>query len=316
MSLSKASPPKVSGCLGKATLILLLALGSGVLGWFMGKFWLQQLMGQSIPPEATSPVQPSSSTTAQSPFSAEEIKLKSTLRDRQREMGIDRTYFHRLMDQLVAIETLETSEKTTSTSNSTDTHRDRLALQTLDHLSTLSPEALTRLGRYDESQRNRAKRAANQLNLSSRALFDLVDARLFQQFPYLANQSLTDTPAEQIRDAVVFDTLQLLSQGDQYERLAFEEGERSLSRSGTISPGKGKAMVIALTAEHFFKLSLDADSRIQLSIYTPTGTMPMLRNSGDREWSGKLSETGFYEIVITSRATTTLPYQLNIETKD
>jgi serine/threonine-protein kinase len=316
MSASKDFPAKVSSCLGKLSIVLLLAFGSGTMGWFAGKFWLQKSLNQ----QNAALNSPNTALTAdyiqlasRSPFSAEEVRLKSTLRERQREMGIDRTYFYRFVNQVAAVETLDSARPSLPSNPSNDSRRDRLALQLLDRIATLSPEAIARLGRFDENQRNRAKRSVNQLNLSSRALFDLADANFYSKFPRLERQVIDNTPAEQMRDAAIFDALRNLHTGKQYERLAFEGRKQMLQREGRLESGQGKAMVIYLESRQSMTLTLEADSAIQISIYTPTGTTPILRNSQDRRWSGELSETGFYEFVLTSRAPTTIPYYLRIE---
>jgi serine/threonine-protein kinase len=48
------------------------------------------------------------------------------------------------------------------------------------------------------------------------------------------------------------------------------------------------------------------------SIYTPSGKTTLLEDSSDRTWSGKLPESGFYELVVVSNASRPIDYQLDL----
>lgn len=324
MSLSRRSPLPLYGCLGKIALVLALMLGSGTVGWFGGKLWIQQLLQVSEKSDILqSSDQPLSQTSPQTPnpetkISAEELQRKTTLRTRQQTLGIDRRYFKSLVDQMVAHPSSNSPDpQASNASNPSDTSArwDHTAAEILDKLALLSPDALAQLGQYDREGRDRQKQSVNQLNLSSRSLLDLVNAQFLSLFPNLEAQSFENTPVEQVWDALIKDTLKNLQAGNNYERLTLTEGSDRLETNGTLEPGQGKAMVIRLPAQNQMTLSLQANGETQLSVYTPTGKTPILEDSRQKEWSGTLPETGFYEIILVSKASTPVAYQLQLTTQ-
>lgn len=325
MSLSKSPQFPLYGCLGKIALVLALMLGSGAVGWFAARLWIHQLFSVSGTSDILqSPDQPQAQNSPQNPnldtaISAEAIQRQTALRTRQQELGINRRYFKSLVDQLVTIQSSNSTEPTDANlqnPNSSDRSDrwDQTAAELLDKLALLSPDVLAKLGEYDRDGRDRQKQLVNQLNLSSRSLLDLANARFFSLFPNLANQSFENTPIEQVWDALIADTLKNLQAGNNYERLALKDGSDRLATQGTLEQGQGKAMVIRLPAQNQMTLSLQANGETQLSVYTPTGKTPILEDSLQKEWSGTLPETGFYEIVLVSKSPTAIAYQLQLTT--
>jgi serine/threonine-protein kinase len=327
MSLSKLSPSPLYGCLGKIGLILALILGSGMVGWYAGKLWLHQSLNVAETsdilqaPDQRPTVEPSGRSPGETTISDEEIKRKTALRTRQKELGINRRFFRSFVNQIIALQTsaqTESSDFPNSTSpNSTAiaaSQWDQSAAELLDQLAFLSPEALAKLGQYNRQGRDRQKQLVNRLNLSSRSLLDLAEANFYAHFPSLANQSFQDTPAEQVWDATIEETLKNLQAGNNYERLTKIEGSDRLQTQGNLQPGQGKAIVLRLQAQDNLTLILAANGNTQLSVYTPTGKTPILEDSPQKAWSGPLPETGFYEIVLVSKDASPIAYQLQLVT--
>jgi serine/threonine protein kinase, bacterial len=60
------------------------------------------------------------------------------------------------------------------------------------------------------------------------------------------------------------------------------------------------------------EVKLEANSKVLLSIYSPSGKIVFLEDSQQRTVSKTLPENGFYEFVVVSTASATLDYQLTV----
>jgi serine/threonine-protein kinase len=60
------------------------------------------------------------------------------------------------------------------------------------------------------------------------------------------------------------------------------------------------------------EVKLEANSKVLLSIYSPSGKNPLLQDSQTRTISATLSEKGFYEFVVVSTASEPVDYQLTV----
>jgi len=297
-----------------------------MVGWSAAKLWLQQTLNVTetsdiLQSSAQRPtVKSSQRSPSETTISDEEIKRKVALRTRQQELGINRRFFRAFVNQMIALQSpAQTGAQTESSASPNSTaiaasHWDQTAANLLDQLAFLSPEALAKLGQYNRQGRDRQKQLVNRLNLSSRSLLDLAEANFFAHFPSLENQSFQDTPAEQVWDATIEETLKTLQAGNNYQRLTQIEGSDRLQTQGTLQPGQGKAMVLRLQAQNNLTLTVAANGKTQLSVYTPTGKTPILEDSPQKEWSGLLPESGFYEIILISKDLSPIAYQLQLVT--
>jgi serine/threonine-protein kinase len=82
--------------------------------------------------------------------------------------------------------------------------------------------------------------------------------------------------------------------------------------SGSLKPGRGKVFIAGLAKNQNLEVKLEANSKVLISIYSPTGKIKFLEDSQERSISNTLPETGFYEFVVVSTASETLNYQLTI----
>ena len=312
------------GCFGKLSLFLLLVGFSGLMGWLAGKTWLVQVLQPKTVSQSdllTSSPTPRSPSPSLSPLPApspspsptlEEKSINNTndaLRSRRQALGIDRILFKGLVDQSLAIQ--DTSQPANKTL-SQEEKWNRTASNLLDKLSLLSPEALKGLGRYGIEQRSNWTQQVNQLHLSSRALTNLVNIRFLKDFPELENQNFLDQPLGQVWYAIAFDTVKSLTAKQNYELLVKNTTQASQQLVGKLQPGEGKAYSISLTASKPMEVKLEASPDALLSIYSPTGQEILLDNSRTHQWSGILPESGYYEILVTSKAKEPFDYQLNL----
>ncbi|MFM7441311.1 MAG: protein kinase domain-containing protein [Snowella sp.] len=305
------SPPSQKvpwGCLGKLSLFLLLVGTSGLMGWFAGKTWLVKMLQPTAINSTNSDILTSTNGSTGTTPPPEEENNNEDLVTRRRELGIDRLFFEQLVDQRLAIQETNPENKT----DSQEKARKKAAHDLLDKLDRLSPDALGQLGRYGIEQRSEWARRVNQLHLSSRALSNLVNIRFLKDFPELENQNFMDQPLGQVWYAIAFDTVKSLEAKQNYELLTKDATQTTQQVMGKLESGEGKAYSISLPASKPMEIKLQASPDALLTIYSPTGQEILLDNSRTHQWSGILPESGYYEILVTSKAKEAFDYQLTL----
>ena len=187
----------------------------------------------------------------------------------------------------------------------------------LDKLENLSSDARARLGTYDTTDLDRSKTEVNKLNLSSRALYDLADAKFFYWFPEQPrDRNLIGLPIGQIWQAITADALESLQAGATVESVEFDRRSNSKSLTGNLKPGEGKAYIARFAQNQTLRVNLQAPRQSTLlSIYTPgrtKGARALLEDAEGLSWSGLLDDAGYYEFVVVSQASEPIAYQLNL----
>jgi serine/threonine-protein kinase len=318
LSMASTSSPSrniFAGCLGKLLIVLSLSLGSGIMGWFAGKAWINQIT-QNQDNFANVSTSDNSSDNNSGGISDQEWKRKNELQERRLELGLNNQFFYDLVDQFFQKKYPSQVGKTLTNKPEDASWRekwDQIASDLLDQLSFLSAEARQGLGQYNEAKREQWKMEVNQLHLSSRALYDLADATFFYHFPEQENQDFQDKLIGQVWNGFIYDQLQSLQLRENYsEIVVFSEGLET-NYQEKLEPGAGKAYVAQLNTAQFLKIELDAPKDVLISVYSPTGRNNLLEDSADHQWLGNLPEDGYYEIVIVSKAKRTIDYQLNFK---
>ncbi|MDJ0728956.1 MAG: serine/threonine-protein kinase [Crocosphaera sp.] len=308
---SKNSP--ITGCLGKLFLLLMLILGSGAMGWWAGKLWISQILNAQENSQPTSVFSEEPSTPN---ISDQELERKTEIRTRRRQLGLDHSWFIAVVDELFWDKYPSQRNKILSNDKEDASWRnkwDETANQVLDSLESLSSDSLKNLGSYTQSQRTIWKQKANNLYLSSRALYDLADGRFFAAFPDQENRNFIDEPIGQIWNAMIGDTIAALQAGDNYERIGIKlQQEGTIQRRKQLESGQGNAYVANLNADQTIRVKLEGDRNLLLSIYSPTGNNNILEDSSTHQWSGELIESGYYEFTVVSKNKKTINYELSI----
>ena len=308
---SKNSP--ITGCLGKLFLLLMLILGSGTIGWWAGKLWISQILNAQEKSQSQSVFSEETSTPN---ISDQELERKTEIRTRRRQLGLDHNWFVTVVDELFWEKYPSQRDKILSNEKDDASWRNRwdeTASQVLDSLESLSSESLENIGSYTQIQRDIWKQQANNLYLSSRALYDVVDGRFFAAFPDQENREFIEQPIGQIWNAMIADTIAALQAGDNYERIGIElQQERITKRRKKLEPGQGNAYVANFNAYQRIEVNLKGDRNLLLSIYSPTGNNNILEDSSTHQWSGQLIESGYYEFTIVSKSKKPVNYELSI----
>ncbi|XGV98054.1 MAG: protein kinase [Leptolyngbya sp. BL-A-14] len=300
------------------TITLLLLTGGSIWGaWWVAHDW------QPTPPKAQ-PAKPGNASTNNSvspQLSQAEQDRKQALNKRRTALGIDVGFLTSLVNAAFYAKHPDRVGRQLTTDAGDAALRaewDRLANEWLDQLKLLSADARSRLGSYTDADVQARQAAVNQLNLSSRALNDLTDARFFYLFPDQSrNQNLLNKPIGQVWQAIASEQLNAVKAGTTLETIKFPEGRFSQQVSGTLKPGEGKAYIAQLMKDQVIQIELQASRAARLSVYPPTSkAAALLEDSSKTSWSGKLAESGFYEVVIVSDASGSLNYDLSLAAAD
>ena len=313
---------------GRSLAGLALLIGMIGVGWWAGVKWLAPALRSKLPEIIRStgnqakPIAQSNSSNPKAPdFSQSEQSRKQQIQDRQAQLGIDSPFLVNLVNQSFYAKHPELNGQKLGTGAADARFRtewDKLALQSLDQLQGLSSEARSRLGQYTAANVRDRQAAAAQLNLSSRALNDLTDAQFFHWFPAVSRQgNLLNQAVGQVWQAIAVDKLKALRSGDALERIEFPADQFSHQVSGTLKPGQSKAYLASFTQNQALQLKLQAAGSTLLSLYPPSSkTSALLEDSTRTNWSGKLPDTGLYEITIASDGQNSVSYTLNLAAAD
>jgi len=310
------------GWLWKIPVTLIIILSAGSFGWWAGNLWIESqnrsLPENELPAEGSSPFV--ATDTDEPPplkFSPQEQRRKQRLNEQLTSLGIDSDFFY---DKLVyevfwAKYPQQQGRKLSNSSKDAElrANRDAIAAELLDKIEmlNLSESAMQRLGDYQKADFKRWKEQANRLHLSSTAVYDLADAKFFTQFPEQPRESLTDKSIGQVWEAIVEDTMSRLQSQNAVEQIVFDQ-ETLTQKNGTLQPGEGKAFIAQLERAQQMQVELQADSSALFSIYCPPGIKPIIEDSQEHSWSGKIQASGFYEFIVVSEAAVPIDYQLNI----
>lgn len=292
--------------------VVVLLVGAGGGAWWLSDRWLPFFSDGSSNPSPT-PSDPA--------FSTDEQARKQALSDRHQALGVDFSYLIALTNQTFYARYPELDGRRLSKTPEDAVWRERWDVMANDWLDLLerelSAEARRKLGGYGRGDRDRWKQAVNQLNVSSRALNDLTDARFFHLFPeWRGQEGFIDKPIGQVWQAIAADQVDAMQAGQTLQRLEFASGEYSTSLSERLTPGEGMIYIANLSQGQLMRLNVNAAQQaMQLSIYLPrpTNEIPFLLDDSDQmTWSGKLPQSGFYEIVVVNTKNQAMDYGLDL----
>ncbi|PSF38174.1 hypothetical protein C7H19_06795 [Aphanothece hegewaldii CCALA 016] len=317
VTLSPKKQSRFLGCLSQLGLILAVSLGSGTIGWFVGKTWLKTPAPPKLTFENTDPSTPAD--PALFPVSTEqaaEWERKAELRKRRQELGINNQFFQMLVDQVFSSrypdDALKISSSDPVEKKEGQKKRDEFASELITQLSSLSAEARGGLGSYDRLRRQEIIKEANDLNLNMRALYDLANAEFSRDFPSEDKDNM-EQPTGQVLSAMLLDNLRKLQSDETSLKITELPTENDISRQGTLEPGQGKAYVIQLEENQEVEFQISAPQETQISIYSPSGQNNLLDDSTETSWTGTLKESGLYEITIVSKSDSVFDYQFLIK---
>ncbi|MEG4323589.1 MULTISPECIES: serine/threonine-protein kinase [unclassified Microcoleus] len=295
----------------KMFLFVVAVLSSmGGVGWFAGNYVVNLQSKVQRIPVTPGPKQ----------------QQEDALRDRYSDLKIDDRFYTsyvNLVDESFYAKYPELNGRLLKEGDEDRQWRERwqkIGDELLDKLENLSSDARARLGSYDTADLDRSKTEVNKLNLSSRALYDLADAKFFYWFPQQPrNKNIIGLPMGQIWQAITADALASLQAGATVESVEFDRRANSKTLTGNLKPGEGKAYIARFAQNLILSVSLQAPRKSTLlSIYSPGRTnkaKALLEDAEEVSWSGTLDDAGFYEFVVVSQSSEPIAYELNLETK-
>ncbi len=291
--------------LGVSSLILALLFGLGIRP--------RLPFGQ----RAADPEQPEDVTNVLTP---DEIARKEELLQRRQALGVNEAWLNRWVNQRFYKQypNLRGRPLTPSIEDTPLRLRwDNLAMDALDILELhLSMPARRGLGAYGADDFESWGRAVNQLNVGSRALEDLADAKFAAIFPQQQRDEILDQPVGQIWYALAQDSLDALDSGEALTRVEFEAGAFRQRLTGQLAAGEGEVFVLDLQAGQNLRINLQApvdSTRMSLYLPEPSQELPfLLSDAAQTTWSGRLPQSGFYEIAIASKSPNPFNYALDV----
>ncbi|BAY41057.1 serine/threonine kinase [Nostoc sp. NIES-2111] len=289
---------------------LVLVGGTGLLWWGVSQGDRNTISVDPTPTPTTS--QP---TKPIEKYSPEERQRKQRLSDRRQQLGIDSNFYINLVNQIFWDKNPSVRGRTLSDGPEDENLRaewDATAAQLLDKLTPMSSRARRQLGTYTAAERDRWKVEVNQINVGSRSLYDLGDAAFFQAFPEQKGKNFIDQPIGQVWQAFVSDKLSAILANSAFQKIVFDPGATTKTVSGTLQPAGGKVFIADLAQDQSLELRLQANPKVLLSVYSPSGKIVFLEDSDKRTLSAQLPESGFYEFVVVSTASSSADYRLTL----
>ncbi|AIE73716.1 MULTISPECIES: protein kinase family protein [unclassified Synechocystis] len=306
------------GFVQKLLILLGLMAIAMALGWGAGQLWLHNQQRAAL--EKLEREEPGNDAPEKT-----DLEIKNEIRARRLNLGISPQRFQTLVDDGLAFQLaidpqqrLENSPNTNGTPPNLGSPEQQMAMTitVLDALEGLSREATRDFAQNNSGDRRRWIPRVNQLRLSSRSFYDLVNARFRNHLPMvspalLGEPEFEQRPLAQIWNAMAFDSLASLEDESHYQRLSFDDADQ-LNLNGTLEPGEGYAYAITIPPTEEFSLQLTAPPTARISFYPPTGPEVILQNSAIHRWSGPTDQTGYYELVITSTAEEPIAFELEL----
>lgn len=292
--------------------VLVLAATGGLIWWGVNGRNGDRVVVNPTPTPTPTITQP---TNPLDKYSAAERRRKQRLSDRRQQLGIDFNFYVNLVNQIFWEQNPSLQGRTLSDEPSDESLRaqwDNIAREFLEKLVPLSTKARRQLGTYTAAERDRWKVDINQVNVSSRALYDLGDAAFFHAFPERKGTDFINQPIGQVWHAFVSDKLNAILAGSALQRIIFDEGATSKTISANLKPGAGRVFIADLGKNQTLDFKLQANPKILLSIYSPSGKIIFLEDSSQRTLATELPESGFYEFVVVSTASTSADYQISL----
>lgn len=293
--------------LGISSLLLAFLVGFGLRPrWPFGSNADDQSTDQVIDP--------------QTGLTPDEIARKEEITQRRQALGINEAWFNLWVNQQFYQQypNLRGRPLTDATDDAPLRLRwDNLAMDSLDLLELhLSMPARRGLGAYGADDRESWRQTVNGLNVSSRALEDLTDAKFVSIFPEQPPENVLDQPVGQIWYGLAQDSVVTLQDGRALERIEFEAGSFRQRLTGQLAPGQGRVYVLNLQEGQNLRINLQApENSVLMSLYLPTPTQQapfLLSDSSETTWSGRLDQSGFYEIAIASQSPAPINYALSV----
>lgn len=212
VSLPPTAPPQpahqeVLGLLGKLVLFFAIAIVAGSGGWWLTTRWLQSNHSQNVTNDSIA--SESDNGTESSEFADKtEAELKAEFQEKRKALGINNQFLIRLVDDQFYAQYPE--QKGISLTNKPEDEKlrrewNRIGLELLNKLETLSQPARDQLGKYRRYDFIQWQRDLEHQNLNPQQLPELTDRQFFTWFPDQEEEYFINQPIGQLWYAIGFD---------------------------------------------------------------------------------------------------------------
>ncbi|WP_027254499.1 serine/threonine-protein kinase [Planktothrix agardhii] len=282
-------------------LVFVFILILGIFGWLGGRYGLNNYANQDL-----------------NQLAKTEEKRQEALREQLRLLGINSNFFVELVDEEFYHRYPEQRGRTLTDKSSDSIWREnwnKIADEFLQHLAQLSDQSRIKLGNYSINDLDHLKAQVNQLQLSSQSLYDLADAKFFDLFPEQSRNVDLGFPMGQVWQAITNDVVNNLEAGTAWERVEFASKKTQKTLKYRLKPGEGKIYIAHLNKNQVLQVRLKSpQSSTLLSIYTQKA-QSLLEDSPKNRWSGRLPDSGDYQVVVVSKSSRPFDYELTLETR-
>lgn len=198
---------EVWGFLGKLVLFFAIALVAGSGGWWLTTRWLQSDHSQNVTNDS---IASESDNAGQSSELADktEAELKAEFQKKRQALGINNSFLIRLVDDRFYAQYPEQKGRSLTLKPEDENLRrewNRIGLELLGKLETLSQPARDRLGEYRPSDFRQWRQDLQQQNINSQRLTELTDRQFFTWLPDQKESDFINQPIGQIWYAIAFD---------------------------------------------------------------------------------------------------------------
>lgn len=274
--------------------IFISILTLGFFGWLGGRYGLNNYANQNL------------------------NQLPKTEQQRQEALGIDSNFFVELVDEEFYNRYPEQRGRTLTDKPSDAIWREnwnKIADEFLQRLAQLSDQSRIKLGTYSINDLDHLKAQVNQLQLSSQSLYDLADAKFFYLFREQSRNVDLGFPMRQVWQAITNDVVNNLEAGTAWERVEFASKKTQKTLKYRLKPGEGKIYIAHLNKNQVLQVRLKSPQGSSLlSIYTQKA-QSLLEDSPKNRWSGRLPDSGDYQVVVVSKFSRPFDYELTLETR-
>ncbi|OIP69853.1 MAG: serine/threonine protein kinase [Oscillatoriales cyanobacterium CG2_30_40_61] len=283
-------------------LVFIFILTLGVFVWLGGRYGLNNYANQYL-----------------NQLAKTEEKRQEALQEKRRLLNIDFNFFVDLVNEEFYNSYPEQRGRTLTDTPSDAIWRekwDQIADKFLQRLGKISDQSRIKLGTYSINDLDHLKSQVNQLQLSSQSLYDLADAKFFDLFPEQSrNADLLALPIGQVWQAFTDDLVKNLEAGTAWERVEFASKKTRKTLKDRLKPGEGKIYIARFNKNQDLQVRLKSpESSTLLSIYTQKA-QSLLEDSPKNRWSGRLSDSGDYQVVVVSKSSRPFDYELTLETR-
>ncbi|CAD5956463.1 Serine/threonine-protein kinase B [Planktothrix agardhii] len=282
-------------------LVFVFILTLGVFGWLGGRYGLNHYANQDL-----------------NQLAKTEEQRQEALREQRRLLGVDFDFFVNLVNEEFYNRYPEQRGRTLTDKSSDSIWRekwDKVADEFLQRLAKLSDQSRIKLGNYSINDLDHLKAQMNQLQLSSQSLYDLADAKFFDLFPEQSRNVDLGFPMGQVWQAITNDVVNNLEAGTAWKRVEFASKKTQKTLKDRLKPGEGKIYIAHLNKNQVLQVRLKSpQGSTLLSIYTQKA-QSLLEDSPKNRWSGRLPDSGDYQVVVVSESSRPFDYELTLETR-